>query len=393
MNSSVPDRRALGLIGAYLLGGTTTWNLTNVGGAPEDVAAHFGVALAVVGLLTSALFLAQALLQIPGGRVVDRIGPRRAGLACLAVVVVGNAAILFAPTFELAVALRFVVGFGAGIGFVAGTAYVRALGGTALAQGLYGAVSIAGGGLAVTVVAALAAVMQWRAPFVSAAVAAAAGIVVLAVCPNPPRSASVGNGVATVASVFADRRVWRFAAVQAATFGLSVVLGNWAVVLLTRHGDYSHGVAGLLGGLVLLGGVAGRSAGGWFAVRRPDRRRALVIVSLLVTSVAALALLAPRPLSVAALTASVFGIASGAPFGTIFDGVLRTRPDAPGVAIGVMNMPTMVTIMLGTSLFGLTFSMPGEGRLGVVAIAVALVLAVFTVPSRAAFAPADPPRT
>lgn len=336
-----------------------------------------------MGLLTSSLFLAQALLQIPGGWVIDRVGPRRAGLACLSVVVVANAVILFVPTFALAVAMRFMVGLGAGVGFVAGISYVRALGGTALGQGLYGAVSIAGGGLAVTAVTALTQVLGWRAPFLSATVVAALSALILLGCPNSPRLGDSVGGPRLVASVLADGRVWRFAAMQAASFGMSVVLGNWAVVLLSRHGDYGHGVTGLVAGLVLLGGVAGRAVGGWFASRHPEQRRLMVIVSLLLASVAALVLLVPRPLAVATLAASAFGVASGAPFGTIFDAVLRTRPDAPSLAAAVMNMPTMLTIMVGTPLFGLTFSLPGEGRLGLVAIAAFILLSLFTVRPRA----------
>ena len=55
----------------------------------------------------------------------------------------------------------------------------------------------------------------------------------------------------------------RSRAMHAASFGLSVVIGNWVVTLLHRAGGDPEHVAGLAGGLVLfLGSCRGRSADG-----------------------------------------------------------------------------------------------------------------------------------
>ena len=66
---------------------------------------------------------------------------------------------------------------------------------------------------------------------------------------------------------------------QAATFGLAVIAGNWAVPLLERE-DASSAVAGGLGGLVLLAGIVTRPLGGRLVHRRPAGRATLVAVSL-----------------------------------------------------------------------------------------------------------------
>ena len=53
--------------------------------------ASYGVSLAAVGLLTTGLFVTHLAVQIPGGRLIDRVGARRIGLASLAVVAAANA--------------------------------------------------------------------------------------------------------------------------------------------------------------------------------------------------------------------------------------------------------------------------------------------------------------
>ena len=51
----------------------------------------YGVSLAAVGLLTTALFVTHLAVQIPGGRLIDRVGARTVGLAALAIVAAANA--------------------------------------------------------------------------------------------------------------------------------------------------------------------------------------------------------------------------------------------------------------------------------------------------------------
>ena len=57
------------------------------------------------------------------------------------------------------------------------------------------------------------------------------------------------------------------------------------------------------------------------------------------------------------------------PFAPAFAGAQRIRPDAPAAAIGFVNMVAAVTILVGTPLLGLTFSLPGDGRIGFLIVA------------------------
>ena len=56
------------------------------------------------------------------------------------------------------------------------------------------------------------------------------------------------------------------------------------------------------------------------------------------------------------------------------------RPDAPGAAVGFVNMIAAVTILVGTPLLGLTFSLPGNGRIGFAAVAALCLLTVLRPP-------------
>ena len=63
------------------------WNIADVGAVADDLAAAYGVGLAVVGLFTTVLFLSHMLMQLPSGRLSDRFGAGRvcaAGLGVLA---------------------------------------------------------------------------------------------------------------------------------------------------------------------------------------------------------------------------------------------------------------------------------------------------------------------
>ena len=142
---------------------TPGFNLANVGALAERVGSAYGVGLGVVGLFTTALFVSHAGVQVQMGRLCDRYGPWLVGLSGLLVVAVASAAALAWREAWFAIAMRFVAGFGTAASFVGGSDYMRATVGSPVAQGLFGASSMAGGGLAL---ALLPLWHDWRAPFV-----------------------------------------------------------------------------------------------------------------------------------------------------------------------------------------------------------------------------------
>jgi MFS family permease len=358
------DRAA---VGGLALAFTPGFNVANVGAVAEQVSHDYGVGLGVVGLFTTALFVSHAAMQVPMGRLCDRAGARTVGVAGLVVVAAASVVTLGWREAWFAIAMRFVAGFGTAAAFVGGSDYVRSTAGSAVAQGLYGAVSMAGGGLAV---ALLPLWPDWRTPFVSAAAVAAAGALLVAFSPREHARPPAPHVLPSVA----DRRLLPLAAMHAASFGLSVVVGNWVVTLLHRAGGVSEHAAGIAGGLVLFLGLVSRPLGG-----RLMDRPGLVRASFLVSALGVALLLLARPFPLAVAGAAILGLAAGIPFAPAFAGAARLRPDAPAAAVGLVNMVAAVTVLVGTPLLGLTFSLPGDGRIGfacVAALCAATALAV-----------------
>ena len=359
--------RARALVGGFAMAFTPGFNVANVGAVADRVSHDYGVGLAVVGLFTTGLFLTHAVFQVPMGRLCDRVGARVVGGAGLAVVALASFAALGWRDAWFGIAMRVVAGVGTAGAFVGGSDYVRETVGSAVAQGLYGAVSMAGGGLAL---ALLPLWPSWRVPFLSAALVAAVGVALVALAPREARRLRDPRRLPTVF----DRRLLPLGAMHAASFGLSVVVGNWVVTLLHRAGGMSEHVAGPAGALVLFLGLVSRPLGGRL-IDRPAIIRASFVAAAL--GIAALAIAKPPALAFAA--AAVVGIAAGVPFAPAFAGAARLRPDAPGAAVGLVNMVAAVTILVGTPLLGLTFSLPGDGRVGFLVVAALCLATTATV--------------
>ncbi len=156
-----------------------------------------------------------------------------------------------------------------------------------------------------------------------------------------------------------DRRLLKLAAMHSASFGLSAVLGNWVVTLLERAGGDSKTVAGAAGSLILLLGVITRPLGG-----RVFGRLGVLRASFIAGGAATALLALATPLPLVFVAAALIGLMAGLPFAASFTGAARLYPESPGAAVGLVNMAGAVTILVATPLVGLTFSLPGQGRIG-----------------------------
>ena len=360
------------------LGVVAGWNLANIGAIADRLAADYEVPLATVGLFTTALFVTHFAVQIPAGKAIDRFGARRVGLAAAAIVVGANLLPLLDRNVALALAARVAIGLGSGTAFVAGSDYMRAATASPVGQGVYGGVSVSSGGVALAVVPLVAAALDWRAPFATAAATAGLAGALLLLAPD---RRGVDHGADLASGVLRDRRLYRFAALHTASFGLSVIAANWVAALLIRDG-HSERAAGVVAALTLFGGLFSRPAMGLAMHRSGTRTRAAVVASLLVGAAGTALLAVPAPLPVLLAVAAVVGLAAGVPFAPVFTGTQRIRPDAPAAATGVVNAAATFAILVGTPALGLAFSLPGEGSVGFVAVAAAWAAAVLAVPDR-----------
>ena len=74
----------------------------------------YGVSVAAIGLLTTALFLTHLAVQLPAGRGADRFGSRSVALVAIGAGVVGNGVLLVDDAFGSALLGRAIVGIGSG---------------------------------------------------------------------------------------------------------------------------------------------------------------------------------------------------------------------------------------------------------------------------------------
>ena len=362
--------RATSIFAGLAVGGCLTWNVSNVGAVADPLASAYGVSVAAIGLLTTALFLTHLAIQLPAGRGADRFGARTVAFLAIGAAVVGNGVLLVDDSFGPALVGRAIVGVGSGAGFVAGLDLVRAGGGGSVLQGVYGGATMAGGGLALMIVPSLTAATSWRAAYWSAAVLALVAAFPTLLARDLPRIGHAG------AWVIRDPELLPLGVLHAATFGLAIIAGNWVVPLLEREGA-SAAAAGFAGGLILFIGIVTRPTGGVLA--GGGRRRAVVAVSLAGTSGGAALLALGGPFAVSALGALVMGLSAGLPFAVLFAAAQRVRPDAPAAAVALVNACAILTIVVGTPLAGLTFELPSDGRLAFAAIAALSALAALAL--------------
>jgi MFS family permease len=381
-----------GVIVGCALGLASGWNIANLGAIASDLADAYGIGLAGVGLFTTALFVTHTGIQVPGGRVSDRFGSTLAGLLALGCILAGDLLALTVAEPAVAIAARAVTGVGTGLTFIAGNAIVRESGGSPFAQGLFGGVGLAGGGLALAIVPQLEGGLDWRAPYWSSLAIALVAVAALlssgrrrpAATPATPAAAAEGPAGAEGGSVLRDPRLRRLAVLYTCSYGVTVLVANWVTELLERQSGLSDTTAGAVGALTLLVGIVSRPLGGWVLRRHPEVVRPALVAGFVAGAAGTLVLAAGGPAAVAVVGGVLVGAGAGMSFAPVFTGAAVTRPDAPGTAVGLVNGVANFVVLVGTPLVGLTFSLPGDGRIGFALIAAAWLVAVAVIPSRRA---------
>jgi MFS family permease len=373
---SRPGALVAGCAGGFAV----SWNIANTGALATTLADHYGVATGVIGLFAAATFLAELVEMLPAGRAIDRFGAKRSMLVAVVLTIVGNLAAMAGGGIVLALWWRFVTGLGVGLGFIAGSIYIRsdAHGHTTARQGIYGGASLSGGGLALGIVPLFDGAFDWRAPYITAVYIGLAGLLVVAL--GPPTAPVRHPQVVSSRELLRDRMIARFGVIHAVSFGFSVIIGNWVVTLLERNAGYTRAAAGAVGALTLLSGIVGRPLGGWIAHHGGATSRRLVIVAVLGGGAATALLTATITPALDVLASVGIGLCAGLPFGVNVTGAARAQPTAPGAAVAVMNIYPVAAIVVGAPLVGITFLGGHGGQAGFIAVAVLWAAAALAVP-------------
>ena len=259
-------------------------NYTNHAPLASALMREFGFNNALAGFLTTGIFLTHAGMQIPGGYLVDRFGSRRMLLIALLWVAAGNFLMAAAGAYWQLLFCKIFTGMGTGICFVGGARYIHeGCRGPRLnvAQGFFGGSIQLGAGFVIFAVPQIYKLAGWRATFlVCAGMVLIAAVIWIA---KSPRVEFPPSAPGKFHLMLLAPQLWLLGLFQMATFGISVVVGSWVVVLLTKSMKVPVTKAGMIGSLVLLLGIVSRPLGGWLRQHmgiRPLFAGSLLMVSL-----------------------------------------------------------------------------------------------------------------
>lgn len=363
-------------------------------GLLTPMSVSFGVDEATMGLMVSVYALAVTVLALPVTFATTRMPRKRLLVATLAAYAVSNLVIAVAPSFALAAVGRGIGGLAHALFFSVITAYASELVparlvGRALAT-VYAGTSV-GSILGLPLATTVGTSFGWPAAFLAVGgVALVLGVLALVLLPTVP-----GNEAHEQSSV---RQWWRRGLVTVAGTNSVVYLGHFALYTFVTPLVLAVGV-GLdsLGPTLLLFGAAG-IAGLWIAgvfVDRAPRRLVLVLTTVLMGALAALAVLVPGALGAAAAGGTgagagglgvVLGVCCvwiltlGALPSLFMTAAIRTGGAPPDIVGAVINMASNIGITLGAALGGVVFTGAGLDSLPLFAlgcVAVGFVVMLF----------------
>jgi nitrate/nitrite transporter NarK len=306
------------------------------------------------GFLTTAIFLTHAIMQIPGGLLADKFGPRKVLAVALSIVCIGNYGIAFSESYYHLLFWKLFVGFGTGACVIAGARYIYQSipsQNLFLYQGYYGASILLGSGFVIFTVPQIARLFKEWPPafFVTASVAVMVLIAWLFFAPKPPAKP---HPQSSLLKMLAHRQLWLLGLVQMASFGLVIVIGSWITTMLTENFSFTNKLLiSFVASLVLILGIFTRPMGGMLVTQIGVRK--LLMISLLLNVAGCFMLAAfTHLLAVDIIAIVLLGVGCGFPYAGLFNRAGSMFPGRAGAAMGLVNMLGIVFILAGAPLVG-----------------------------------------
>lgn len=270
-----PATRSAHVLALFALANLLSYASRNIPFAVyDDLRAAFHVDDGQLGWLGTAFILPHALATVPVGWSGDRVDRRRLVALGLVVASVGSVLGAIAPTFELVLASRFLVGFGlAAIVPVANAVLGQLYGGTrkAFALAIFNLGLFLGGVAGFGVGASLGFPLGW---IVIAAPGVVVGVALLAI-DLPPGEAASRSWTQLRHDAAMVLRIPTIRSLMAATTIMAFAAGGyqaWLLDFLQKEKGMSEGASTTLLGVCMFGGLAGVVAGGRVADRMRRRR-------------------------------------------------------------------------------------------------------------------------
>lgn len=330
----------------------------------EQLMAAFRTTGAELGTLHAMFFLVYAVMQIPTGILVDRIGPRRTAAGGTAIMNVGALWFTLASSFHAALGARFLIGLGGSVIFVsmlrfAASWYTPAEFPTV--NGLCFAVGGLGGILATAPFAVAVDIAGWERTMQALAVGGLLTAIVIAgvVRDTPTRAGydpihpdaregprlSMGEVRRGLGRVLVDPWVWVVCLILFAAGGINLtVFGLWGIPYVVQVYDTSVLFASVFTMIGGVGAVLGPPVIGWIA-SHTGRRTSIVVAGgvIYVGCLSSIAVLGDPPIILVGLTFLLIGALIGA-FVVTYPLIKERHPSRlSGIALGSIN---------GSSFFG-----------------------------------------
>jgi nitrate/nitrite transporter NarK len=360
------------------LGFVFSANYTNHGPLIPTLVKQLEITFAMAGFLTTAIFLTHGALQIPGGALADKFGPKKLVNFALLLIAAGNFIIGFSNSYYAILALKFTIGIGTGVCFIAGARYVPIffLGKEIQrAQGVYGGSILLGSGFVIYGIPQLLPLVGWHNIFmITGGMAAMLLVLWYLFAPDSPRAAVIPK--INWSGVIGSRNIWLLSLAQLASFGEIIACGVWVNTLLIKSIHLQPKIAGMIGSIVLLLGIFSRPLGGLILDHKYMTTKKLLAFACAGLALGFVWMGFSSSAGMAFLAIIFTGIMAGLPFAGIFNAARDNCPDCPGVAMGFVNTWGAIGVMIFPPIIGRLVDVTGTFISGFMVLgAVALVAA------------------
>ncbi len=319
----------------------------------------FHINAAQVGILDSCYFITYAIMQIPGGALLDKFGSRKVMPVAALLCCIGLG--LFATThhYYLASLGRIIAGLGGTFGLMGAMFIVSSWVGAnrlAFALGLTIMVGLSGG-LLEAPLTLLVAQLGWRGSIAILSLIALVFTILFLVLlrDNPGRDRSDQPALRDVLTILKNWVNWPIAVFGGLLYIATGTLGAmWGVNFFRAYyPEISPTTAAAINEMIFLGWILGSPLAGWLSDKLQRRKLLLVVSSLLCALILLIITYASRiatyDMFILFFCLGLFSSFSGLTF------VMgcELNPKTKGTALGFVNMLAIIPSIIITPFFGI----------------------------------------
>lgn len=245
----------------------------------------------------SAVFLTWAILQIPGGYILDRHDNRQLLFLATLVFILASVSGLLVRSYHLFLLTRLISGGSAVFIFVGSVNILSRVvpeSRQATVLGVFIASPPFGIAIAQYSGPLVAELFWWQAPFLAYSLASLVGLSVAMILLEAPIKAAGRVNLGEFTTALKNPSIILISIASFCTYAVWTFLLTWMPTYGTEVLQLDLAAAGAATALVPLGGIVSRPAGGWIAEQLGGRLKPVIIVSFL-TSILFLFLLSNAP--------------------------------------------------------------------------------------------------